>query len=84
MLIVLASLVQRIEQRPSKPCVIGSIPIRGTTCSAWWNGIHAGLWLRSLQVRILSRYPCRGSQTVRLQTENLPCGGSTPPLGTNI
>ena len=27
---------------------------------------------------------CRGSQTERQETENLLCGGSTPPLGTNI
>ena len=29
-----ALLVQRKEQRPSKPCVIGSIPIRGTVLEA--------------------------------------------------
>ena len=27
-------LVQRTEQRPSKPCVTGSIPVRGTVLEA--------------------------------------------------
>ena len=82
MLIYCAGVVQRIRQETSNLLIRVRLPTPVLICSVWRNGIRAGLWLRILQVQILSHYPCRGSQTVRLQTENLPCGGSTPPLGT--